>query len=354
MKKPILLLLLFISLNSFSQINSPNGNNIFSYNGLADVVFSYADRGTGGRAFVHADNNILSLNFGSDFNGGTRIGNDVFFKDNGNSYIYSGNFGIGTPTPTGTLDLKKLNSNLVFDLNTNGISRIISKGWNASIDMHTFQITGVENFDQLHLNTNGYVGIGNSNPTAPLTVYGKSHFFPARIGSGDARLLEIGDMANIPAFISNQYPVFLKTGGGNQPLILDVARVGIGTANPSSMLTVAGNIASREVKVTVDAGADFVFENNYNLPSLESVDQFIRENKHLPEIASAKEMQQDGINLSEMNIKLLQKIEELTLYVIEQNKKIEKQTNEMEVVKKENETFKSVFERLSKIEEKLK
>lgn len=61
--------------------------------------------------------------------------------------------------------------------------------------------------------------------------------------------------------------------------------VGIGTTNPTSKLTVAGNIASREVNVTVDAGADFVFENNYNLSSLNSVEKFIKQNKHLPEIA---------------------------------------------------------------------
>ena len=123
--------------------------------------------------------------------------------------------------------------------------------------------------------------------------------------------------------------------------------VGIGTTNPTSKLTVAGNIASREVKVTVDAGADFVFENNYNLPSLDTVDTFIKQNKHLPEIASAEEMKKEGINLSEMNIKLLQKIEELTLYTIEQNKQIKE-------LKNENKNFKSVLERLSKIEEKLK
>jgi len=116
--------------------------------------------------------------------------------------------------------------------------------------------------------------------------------------------------------------------------------VGIGTSNPTSKLTVAGNIASREVKVTVDAGADFVFENNYNLPSLESVDKFIKENKHLPEIASAKEMQKDGINLSEMNIKLLQKIEEMTLYMIEQNKQLKTQNNQIELQNKEIELLK--------------
>lgn len=93
--------------------------------------------------------------------------------------------------------------------------------------------------------------------------------------------------------------------------------VGIGTSNPTEKLTVAGNISSREVKVIVDAGADFVFENDYKLNSLDFLDKFIKENKHLPEIASAEEMRKDGINLSEMNIKLLQKIEELTLYMIE-------------------------------------
>ena len=110
--------------------------------------------------------------------------------------------------------------------------------------------------------------------------------------------------------------------------------VGIGTANPTSKLTVAGNINSREVKVTVDAGADFVFENNYNLLSLDAVDKFIKENKHLPEIASADEMKKEGINLSEMNIKLLQKIEELTLYTIEQQRNTEKLTKVIETLTK--------------------
>ncbi|MFQ6601781.1 hypothetical protein [Flavobacterium sp. C3NV] len=337
MKKIITLLLIITTYNSFSQILSPSGDNIFYYNGNADLIFKYPPRGSGGRAIVHADYNVLALNFASDFTGGTRIGNDVYFKDGGNSFINSGNFGIGTATPTGVLDLKKLNSNLVFDLDTNGISRIISKGWNANIDMHTFKISGVENFDQLHLNTNGNVGIGNSAPDAPLTVYGISNFYPIRIGGGDARQFSIKHYFSNPTFISNEYPVVIGTGGGNQPLVLDAARIGIGTSNPSAMLTVAGNIASREVKVTVDAGADFVFENDYNLPSLESVDQFIKENKHLPEIASAEEMKKDGINLSEMNIKLLQKIEEMTLYMINQNKKMNNLEKRLEKFEKKSE-----------------
>lgn len=145
-------------------------------------------------------------------------------------------------------------------------------------------------------------------------------------------------------------------GGGNWiPFIIKGnGNVGIGTANPSSLLTVAGNIASREVKVTVDAGADFVFEKGYDLPSLTSLDSYIKENKHLPEIASAKEMQANGINLSEMNIKLLQKIEELTLYTIEQNKKLKEQNDRIEQqnskIEEQNLEFRLLKEKVKKIE----
>ncbi|SHM97028.1 hypothetical protein [Flavobacterium chilense] len=143
------------------------------------------------------------------------------------------------------------------------------------------------------------------------------------------------NVINIPDFASpNELNYDLATSGnlkvsGTGNHYIQNGNVGIGTTNPTSKLTVAGNIASREVKVTVDAGADFVFENNYPLPSLESVDKFIKENKHLPEVASAKEMQKDGINLSEMNIKLLQKIEEMTLYMIEMKKEMVKQNDKI-------------------------
>jgi len=114
-----------------------------------------------------------------------------------------------------------------------------------------------------------------------------------------------------------------------QMRILGNGNVGIGTATPGSKLTVAGKIDAQEVKVTVNAGADFVFHDDYNLKPLQELESFIKKNNHLPEIASAKEMESEGIDLSEMNIKLLQKIEELTLYVIKQQKDIEELRTEL-------------------------
>ncbi len=113
---------------------------------------------------------------------------------------------------------------------------------------------------------------------------------------------------------------------GGKPLILQYqaqGNVGIGTINPTAKLTVAGDIRAREIKVEANAGADFVFDADYRLRSLPEVEQFITANKHLPDIAPANEMVQNGVDMGEMQIKLLQKIEELTLYVIEQQKQIE-------------------------------
>jgi len=132
--------------------------------------------------------------------------------------------------------------------------------------------------------------------------------------------------------------------------------VGIGTTSPDSKLTVAGNIHAREVKVTVNAGAvpDYVFANDYKLKSLQEVEEYIKQNNHLPEIPSAQEIEKNGLMLAEMNLNLLKKLEEMTLYMIEQEKKNNKQSLQIELLEKENEAFKSVFERLSKIEQKLK
>lgn len=94
-------------------------------------------------------------------------------------------------------------------------------------------------------------------------------------------------------------------------------RVGIGSSNPDEKLTVNGKIHATEIKVDLSVpGPDYVFAKDYKLPSIAQLKKYIDDNQHLPEVPSAKEMQENGINVSEMNMILLKKIEELTLYVI--------------------------------------
>ncbi|UIR54604.1 hypothetical protein LZQ00_09990 [Sphingobacterium sp. SRCM116780] len=100
--------------------------------------------------------------------------------------------------------------------------------------------------------------------------------------------------------------------------------VGIGTTTPKEALSVNGNIRAKEIKVETTNWPDYVFEEDYKLPSLTETEQFIKENKHLPEVPKASEVEENGVSLGEMNKILLQKIEELTLHLIEKDKRLEK------------------------------
>jgi len=100
---------------------------------------------------------------------------------------------------------------------------------------------------------------------------------------------------------------------------LNGGKVGIGTTTPDldALLTVKGAIHSTEVIVFANAGIpDYVFDDNYDLRTLEETKDYISKNKHLPEIPSAAEIGENGIDLGDMNMRLLKKIEELTLHMI--------------------------------------
>ena len=111
--------------------------------------------------------------------------------------------------------------------------------------------------------------------------------------------------------------------------------IGIGIVNPQNKLDVNGTIHAREVKINLDGWSDFVFSTEYNLRSLEETEQYIKTNGHLPDIPSANKVKEEGVSLGEMDARLLQKIEELTLYTIEQQKTIDSLIAEINNLKKD-------------------
>jgi hypothetical protein len=128
-----------------------------------------------------------------------------------------------------------------------------------------------------------------------------------------------------------------KLGAGLQwyygnDLVIDAAgNIGIGTLTPREALSVNGNIRAKQVKVEALNWPDYVFKQNYQLPSLAEVKNYIEQNQHLPDMPSEQEIARDGLNLGEMNKLLVKKVEELTLYLIEKDK--EKQTQKATNVK---------------------
>lgn len=105
-------------------------------------------------------------------------------------------------------------------------------------------------------------------------------------------------------------------------LALSGGSIGIGTKSPSEKLSVNGNVRAKKLIVTQTGWSDYVFDSSYQLKPLTEVERFVKTNKRLPEMPSAKQIENDGVDVGENQALLLKKIEELTLYVIELNKKV--------------------------------
>ncbi|NQY01563.1 MAG: hypothetical protein HRT70_10675 [Flavobacteriaceae bacterium] len=183
----------------------------------------------------------------------------------------------------------------------------------------------------------GHVGIGTTNPSEKLEV--ARHI---KITGAD---LEINNASRRGSATGSRRRALVHESGDRLAInyngdytggVYFGSSVGIGTTNPGAWkLAVNGSVRAKEIKVET-GWADFVFYDDYTLPTLEEVENHIKAKGHLKDIPSAAEVGANGILLGEMNSKLLQKIEELTLYVIAQDKENKSQQADIEALKQMN------------------
>ena len=126
---------------------------------------------------------------------------------------------------------------------------------------------------------------------------------------------------------------FVAGGASRMAINLGNGNVGIGVESPVYKLEVCGTIRAKEVRVET-GWCDYVFEKNYKLKSIDELEKYINDNKHLPGIAPASEVEKEGLKVAEMNKAMMEKIEELTLYVIQLSKDNKKLQDEIDALKK--------------------
>lgn len=148
------------------------------------------------------------------------------------------------------------------------------------------------------------------------------------------------------AYLSGYYGINLFTGGINRLRINVDGNVGIGTTVPTEKLTVNGNIKAKKVTVTQTGWADYVFDKDYKLMSLQDLSKYIEQHKHLPEIPSAKEIESNGVDVGTNQALLLKKIEELTLYIIGQHKAMNEQQKQIVTQHNQIQTLTQTVEQL--------
>jgi hypothetical protein len=275
-----------------------------------------------------------------------------YFNGNKDEMVLAnGNVGVGTFNPTTRLDV---NGDLTIR-NTSNVSggggklhfTSLNADYPGPIIRSLLDQAGAHSYSRLVLSSyfdankdevtlaNGNVGIGIYDPVSRLDVNGDLTLRNVNnISGGGARLHFTSLNGNNPgpsirssldqAGLHNYSRLILSSyfDGYMNEITLANGQVGIGTMTPDARSTVKGQIHAQEVRVDLNvAGPDYVFDNGYKMRTLSEVESYISANKHLPEIPSARHMELNGIMLSEMNMKLLQKVEELTLYLIENEKR---------------------------------
>lgn len=294
-----------------------------------------------------------------------------------NTFPSSGNVGIGTTSPAALLHIQGTDARLRiggtlndymgidFDANNGTVyHKIVSHANSGFFDFWAGVSGGGHNFrfftdgsERVRFTSDGKVGVGTTTPATMLDVNGLSTFRNAlTINAGTlnrtVQLTDVGlylsrTMDGVYASsITADGSMYYKTRSDHRFYsdgveifsIFNSGKVGIGTTNVNDAnyrLFVETGIRTRKIKVDQLNWPDYVFHHEYKLPSLEEVEAFIKKNQHLPEVPSAAQVTAEGIDIGDNQALLLKKIEELTLYMIDQKKEIESLKKEVRELKKQ-------------------
>ncbi|WP_312993032.1 hypothetical protein [Chryseobacterium flavum] len=177
----------------------------------------------------------------------------------------------------------------------------------------------------MRINPNGNVGIGTGNPQQKLDVHGS---IASEVSSNEGGAFILQNPSKTASGTANKWAIYNMTGGyGNGLQFWNYSADGAYGArlflSDAGNMALYGKIEAKDVVITATPTADHVFASDYKLREISDLEKFISEKNHLPEIPSAREMTDSGLSIGDFQIKLLQKIEELTLYMISMKKEID-------------------------------
>lgn len=356
------------SLLAFNQ-SIPINNDDYHLYGANSTWGAYLKVGGNGRGTTNASVVTTNGNLHLD----SKDGNATFINhySSGNTYMNTngGIVGIGTSTPDSNAGLHMYqdrytlygpNSTWSAYLQVGGNGRqttnasVLTTNGNLHLDSKNGSATYINHYStgNTYLNTlGGNVGVGTTSPKEKLHLSNGDFFISSSTNTNNSTHKGIKFTTDNHSYFASistyrgglSKSIGLRFSTMNNSTIPITAmhiepngNIGIGSSSTGShKLAVEGTIGAREIKVEASGWSDFVFEKDYTLRTLEEVEEHIAEKGHLPEIPSEAEVIENGINLGEMDAKLLQKIEELTLYLIEQNKEIIEMKKEISTLKKE-------------------